>query len=548
MPVDQFLRQVDLPRLGAGAGLLVLLAFYSPVTVLVLSPVYGGVPAHIFHSYGVAIFAGAGWFLKDQVQRRIGRLAGYLLPVLAFWIPTLQYFVMQQSSLLGNPAGPAVTELFGYYPLVFLTVAFAGKQIQASLRLEAQGDLVTEHVPLLGSYFIYSIGEHFARAFVSRVIGFTFLFTRTGMQLLIAAGYAAVIPSKLLLLALPSLLFSMTSNVHIGRISAVNSVLKTEGYSLLARQDSSTGYISVLENHQDGFRVMRCDHSLLGGQWTKMVPGYRPEVEDPIYAVFAMLEAVRLVEPEHTASRVDAASKALVIGLGIGTTPSALIKHGIDTTIVELDPVVYKFATQYFNLPSNHIAAIEDATKFVKRAQSNAQQYNYIVHDVFTGGAEPAELFTFEFLEQLNSLLRDDGVIAINYAGDLTLYPTGLIVRTIQSVFPSCRIFREEAPGGADEENPNFTNLVLFCKKSTRTPLRFREPVEADFLRSKSRESYLVPKHELDPDMFAAVPKNGRAVLVQKEVGRLHKFQDRGALEHWAIMRKVLPDAVWENW
>jgi hypothetical protein len=133
------------------------------------------------------------------------------------------------------------------------------------------------------------------------------------MQFLIAAGYAAVVPSKLLLLAVPSVLFSMTSNVHIGRISAVNSVLKTEGFSLLARQDSYTGYISVLANHQDGFRVMRCDHSLLGGQWTKMAPGYRPEVEDPIYAVFAMLEAVRLVEPEHGAPRVDAASKALVM-------------------------------------------------------------------------------------------------------------------------------------------------------------------------------------------------------------------------------------------
>jgi spermidine synthase len=89
------------------------------------------------------------------------------------------------------------------------------------------------------------------------------------------------------------------------------------------------------------------------------------------------------------------------------------MKHGIDTTIVELDPVVYKFATQYFNLPANHIAAIEDATKFVKRAQSKAQQYDYIVHDVFTGGAEPAELFTVEFLEGLNALLKDDGVIAI---------------------------------------------------------------------------------------------------------------------------------------
>lgn len=102
-------------------------------------------------------------------------------------------------------------------------------------------------------------------------------------------------------------------------------------------------------------------------------------------------------------------------GLGIGTTPSALIKHGIDTTIVEIDPVVHKLATQYFDLPSNHVAVIEDATKFVKRAQKSpsTHQYDYIIHDVFTGGAEPAELFTLEFLRDLSSLLKDNGVIAI---------------------------------------------------------------------------------------------------------------------------------------
>lgn len=134
-----------------------------------------------------------------------------------------------------------------------------------------------------------------------------------------------------------------------------------------------------------------------------------------------------------------------------------------------------------------------------------------------------------------------------NYAGDLTLYPTGLIVRTIQAVFPTCRIFREQAPS-KDDENPNFTNLMLFCKKSSNTPLRFREPVSADFLRSHSRENYLVPKHELDATTFASIPPKGRPVLIDKEVKRLHKFQDRGAIEHWQIMRKVLPDAVWENW
>jgi len=34
-------------------------------------------------------------------------------------------------------------------------------------------------------------------------------------------------------------------------------------------------------------------------------------------------------------------------GLGIGTTPSALMSHGIETTIVEIDPVVHEFATKY---------------------------------------------------------------------------------------------------------------------------------------------------------------------------------------------------------
>ena len=98
-------------------------------------------------------------------------------------------------------------------------------------------------------------------------------------------------------------------------------------------------------------------------------------------------------------------------GLGVGTTPSALIHHGIETTIVEIDPVVHKFATEYFHLPSNHIAVIEDATTFVQRTPP--AQYDYIVHDVFTGGAEPLELFTLEFLENVGALLKDDGVIAI---------------------------------------------------------------------------------------------------------------------------------------
>ena len=75
---------------------------------------------------------------------------------------------------------------------------------------------------------------------------------------------------------------------------------------------------------------------------------------------------------------------------------------------------MHYFATKYFNLSSNHIAAIDDAVFYVdEKACSHPSSYDYIIHDVFTGGAEPVTLFTLEFFEGLKSLLTDNGVVAI---------------------------------------------------------------------------------------------------------------------------------------
>ena len=101
-------------------------------------------------------------------------------------------------------------------------------------------------------------------------------------------------------------------------------------------------------------------------------------------------------------------------GLGIGTMPSALVSHGIETTVVEIDPAVYDFAQKYFQLRENRPPVIEDAVKYANKAANETKEvYAYIVHDVFTGGVEPVALFTYEFLNNLYTLLKPDGVIAI---------------------------------------------------------------------------------------------------------------------------------------
>ena len=89
------------------------------------------------------------------------------------------------------------------------------------------------------------------------------------------------------------------------------------------------------------------------------------------------------------------------------------MEHGIDTTIVEIDPVVHEFATKYFSVPQGHKAVITDAVSYASQLARNDYSFDYVVHDVFTGGAEPVELFTFEFVQDLRSILKPNGVIAI---------------------------------------------------------------------------------------------------------------------------------------
>lgn len=82
--------------------------------------------------------------------------------------------------------------------------------------------------------------------------------------------------------------------------------------------------------------------------------------------------------------------------------------------MVEIDPVVHEFASKYFQLPKNHTAVIQDAVSYTDAlATQTPEAFDYIVHDVFTGGAEPIPLFTLEFLQNLHALLKPSGVIAI---------------------------------------------------------------------------------------------------------------------------------------
>lgn len=67
-------------------------------------------------------------------------------------------------------------------------------------------------------------------------------------------------------------------------------------------------------------------------------------------------------------------------GLGVGISARGFHNHGLNTTIVEIDPAVYHAARTYFGLASPRGGVIlEDAREFMAREEGD---YDYIIHDV----------------------------------------------------------------------------------------------------------------------------------------------------------------------
>ncbi|KAL1311580.1 hypothetical protein AAFC00_001697 [Neodothiora populina] len=557
--------------------LLTLGAFCSPLSQLKLAPVYGSIPSAQFHHLGTATLVLLALTRPSWIVRYIPDGAFRYLQLLPCWTGIIQTLLFTLSTRCGPTLGPVLTESLTFYPLVFLTaLAASGLLLSAQIERYVHGSLKGT-VLGLSAYGLFTLLESRAWHMVAWLVSSSEYFTRTTLQALVGFVYFVISPSKLYIASLVPLLYTVLLDPHSPAPYAtanLQSSLQAQNWSLLERGDSVTGYVSVLENLNMQYRLMRCDHSILGGEW--LITDQRKRdgivVPEPIYAVFEMLEAVRLIKmPEDT--KADAEKNALVIGLGIGTAPKALIAHGINTTIVELDPLVHAYALKYFDLPVNHTPVLEDAVSWVERtaAASPAVKYDYIIHDVFTGGAEPLSLFTIDFLQNLRSLLAAHGAIALNYAGDLSSPSTNLVLHTINTAFESqCRMFRDQEPlmrdqSGSTEEESDFLNMVIFCTNKSPSPpsasiplsaddtLTFRNPTEADYLRSQSRRHYLLPRESLELPFPGAAQMNetareGFRLLTPANMKNLDKRQIESAKRHWEIMRMVMPAVVWEGW
>ncbi|KIP12728.1 hypothetical protein PHLGIDRAFT_97360 [Phlebiopsis gigantea 11061_1 CR5-6] len=332
---------------------------------------------------------------------------------------------------------------------------------------------------------------------------------------------------------------------------------------------------NVTEPHS--LRYLRAGHSLLGGVWIAdrvfrmdaQGPldwdSHATAIGDSIYGAFVTQEAARLVQRPGASGKQN----ALMIGLGAGISTNAFIKHGVSTTIVEIDQAVYDAATEYFGLKvaEPEKVHITDGRGFViqtRRALEEARQagepvdesglYDYVVHDLFSGGGVPGHLFTLRFWQDLRQIIKSDAVVAVNFAGELESDSSKAVYLTLKEVFPQCRVFHDSMELLSEERlKHDFLNWIFICSPSS-DPIVMRPAVEDDFLQSFLRSKLLTTLTErevsgqfITQGMDLGEDAKKKYILID-EKNPLADWQNKEALNHWKVIRHVIPDVVWETY
>ncbi|KAI8902711.1 S-adenosyl-L-methionine-dependent methyltransferase [Globomyces pollinis-pini] len=321
----------------------------------------------------------------------------------------------------------------------------------------------------------------------------------------------------------------ISSNVLMRRFEVNQCKMDTLKPNVLAHAESTTGYISVIETDSayGKLRLLRCDHSILGGS-------YLEYGMDSIYGAFYMMDFVRFVERPQVVETSDLS--ALQIGLGIGVSAKTLIDSGVKVDVVELDPIVSKYAKEFFELPEPRLTYLDDGRKYLDNL-NKTEYYDFILHDVFTGGLVPGQLFTVDALKIIKSSLKTDGVLAINFVGIVGDQATNTVISTIKTIFPNVLCFYENLAADQNE----IQNLVFFAT-SFNSNIKFNYKQHDKNLPKGTYRAVLDEFKSQD----GSLPYHVNVRPISDQFNPLKTHQVDSAYSHWKGVRAVFP-TIWSD-
>ncbi len=168
---------------------------------------------------------------------------------------------------------------------------------------------------------------------------------------------------------------------------------------LLFEKNSLYQYILVIEDTVKKERYIRNYKRVLSQG------GISLDVPDKLLFEYTQMSIVSLAFLEREPDDI------LMVGLGAGSIPRYLNRYYPDAAIdiVEIDPDMVSVAKEYFYFRENGNMRVyvEDGRVYVKRMQ---EKYDIIFLDAYQSDYIPFHLTTLEFLKEVKSKLKEDGV------------------------------------------------------------------------------------------------------------------------------------------
>ncbi|KAJ1972730.1 hypothetical protein H4R35_004515 [Dimargaris xerosporica] len=495
----------------AWIGATLLLTWVGHASPRLLEPTYGGVLSYLYYQPALAAaflsgVVGVGAWAAANSHQKSPAITG---PLVMAWCAKLflvtaailagsEYavrWVMQYRSLLGPWFGPHLTHLSHAYPLGFLAGTITALAAQGALSSFATWPLVSTTALATATWFMAGyLGRYHLPFFPTCpsivTLGGAMATVGLGLGTLTPMASVNTTPSTslqslsaaigralrrygwayMLVLGLLSYVWNFEPNCQAGVVPSYHS-RPDLNLNVVDRAESLTGWVSVVDNSKAGYRILRSGHSVIGGRW------HQPR--ESIFIIFYAMEGVQLIRNR----RYDSPARGLQIGLGVGICTDSMQRLGTQMDVVEIDPKVYQFARKYFGLAKPHNIYLQDGRAFIEHGAAN-DTYDYVFHDVFTGGAVPPSLFSVEALEQIKRILKPHGVLALNFVGSFEppLHRALLFVwKTLTAVFPHVVCYPEE--GG---RTSIITNMVFFA--STQPIKGFRLPTRREINSTILRE------------------------------------------------------------
>jgi spermidine synthase len=211
----------------------------------------------------------------------------------------------------------------------------------------------------------------------------------------------------------------------------------------------------------------------------------------------------------------------LFVGLGAAAMPRYFDGRYPEAVvdIAEIDPDMVSVAQRYFHFKENdrmkvHVA---DGRLFVKRTK---KKYDLIVLDAYQNDYIPFHLTTVEFLKEVKSRLKEDGVVAANITSQFRNKFFDSMVMTYKKVFPRLYIFKGKTSA----------NFIFVATADSRA--RDKETVEVRARKIQSARRFDIDLAEIASrhEDSAAYEWEGSKILTDDFAPvNLYQYQKSGA-------------------